>query len=341
MEVKQIPVYAERDRNGTYTINFLENGNFKVFRCGCDEAFDENNYLQSNGDEPLKITSPYPQERLVFAVSRNESPEYFYVSERHIPLEGTPNFRDLGGFITDSGRQVKWGTFFRSGMLSLLTETDLEYFKTLNIKTIIDFRSEIEAQTEPDKFPEGFGVKRIASPIGNPADFEKLAESTKKNAGAQEAVREIMMAGASAFVSVLEDFSPVFDCMKEGKPFLFHCSAGKDRTGLAAALVLLTLGVNRATAIEDYLLSNKYTIPFFSKHLNLITELGISKDIAIAASGVNREFLEKTLDTIDEKFGGFGSMLEKKFGIDQALREKLIKKHTFENTHGMLSNKYV
>lgn len=327
MEKNTIPVSAKRDISGFYILDFAQSADFRVFKGSCEKSFVKDDLYPSRG-ESIKIMSSYPDERLVFAVGKNEEPGYYYVSEKHIPMQGTPNFRDLGGIINKHGKQVRWGCFFRSGVLNRLTETDLSYFRTLNIKTVIDLRSDFEAEREPENFPDGFGVNYLRAPIGNPADFDKLIESSNTNENAESAVHSVMLRGAKDFVEVIKDFKPVFDAMLKGDPFLFHCSAGKDRTGLGAALILSLLEVDKEAVLEDYLLSNKYTIPYFTKYINVIMELGVSKEIAIAAAGVKREFLETTLNVIEEKYGSFERMAEEVFGIDKALKQKLIQKYT-------------
>lgn len=319
MKKDNIKVFAERGEDGIYILRFGAEGIFSVF--------SEGETLESGGEE-LKISVPFPQERRLFAVTQEGNAKKIYISEKHIPMHGTPNFRDLGGMINKSGKQIKWGSFFRSGMLSRLTDTDLEYFKTLGIKTVIDFRSDDEVLQEPDKFPDGHSVNYVRTPIGNPAEFEKLVEDFEKKQNAQHAVRSVMLRGAEAFVEVLADFKPVIEAMRKGEPFLFHCSAGKDRTGLSAALILSILDVDREIILEDYLLSNKYTIPYFTKYVSLITDLGIPKDVALAASGVNREFLETTFKKIDEKYVNFDNMFMKVFNVGSEEKKKFIEKYT-------------
>ena len=327
MEKNAIPVSVKRCSSGFYLFDFSEKADFKIFRGLPGEKFSENNFYSSGG-ESIKIMSSYPKERLVFAVKKNEEAGYYYVSEKHMPMSGTPNFRDLGGIVNKHGKQIKWGSFFRSGVLNRLTETDLAYFNTLGIKTVIDFRSDYEAEREPESFPGSFNINYVRAPIGNPADFDKLIEASNKNENGEDTVHSVMMRGAKGFVDGIKGFQPVFDAMIKGVPFLFHCSAGKDRTGLGAALILSLLDVEKEAVFEDYLLSNEYTIPYFAKYISVLTDLGISAEIARAAAGVKREFLETTLNAIDDKYGSFVNMAEEVFGINEKLKRELLQKYT-------------
>ncbi|MCL2335082.1 MAG: tyrosine-protein phosphatase [Endomicrobia bacterium] len=329
MDSKRIvPAVAERTENGDYVINFKESGNFKVFSGNSEKSMEKEVFLRSSG-KSISVRSNFPQERLLFKISKDDNPDFFYVSERHIPMRGTPNFRDLGGIVNKHGRQIKWGKFFRSGNISSLTDEDLEYFKTLKIKKVIDLRSRAEIEREPEKLPRGGHIKYINVPISNPAEFGKLVEEMKNSSGAQNAVDAVMLKGAHDFTSALAEFKPVIDAMIEGGPFLCHCSAGKDRTGIASALILSILDVEKAAVLEDYMLSNEYTVPYFSKYISFITELGIPEDIARAASGVKKEFLETTLNDIGIKYGSFDEMAKEVFGIDAEIKKELLRRFTY------------
>lgn len=319
MKIEKIPVFARRGSDGVYEIGFSSQGRYRVFY--------GNKMFESKG-ESLKIEVPFPGERAVFSVRRDDESDETYVSEKLIPMRGVPNFRDLGGIINKNGKQIKWGKIFRSGMLSRLTGEDSLYFKTLAIKTVIDFRGDREAEREPDKLPRDYPVNYIRVPVGNPSDIEKLSDILGRSREAEETFKSLMLRGAEILTGSPEHFKPVFEAMERGESFLFHCSAGKDRTGFAAALILSALDVGRDEIVDDYLLSNKYTVPYFEKYISIITDMGISKDIALAATGVRKEFLDAVFAMIDAKYGKFDNMLSEVFGIDAGKKSRLMEKYT-------------
>lgn len=190
---------------------------------------------------------------------------------RLLPLEGGRNFRDLGGYETEDGRVVKWGQVYRSGVMSGLTDADYDYLKSLGVRVICDFRESDERSREPTDWranevayltfadPETGG-----DPIANPM-FEALMSP--------DATAEDVAAGmAAGYVSIAKDeregYTQMFDRLAGGDiPLAFNCSAGKDRAGTAAALLLTALGVPRETVVHDYSLSDDY-VDFMSEFLN-------------------------------------------------------------------------
>lgn len=172
-----------------------------------------------------------------------------------IGLEGAPNFRDLGGYTAADGRVVRFGRVFRSGHLANLTDPDLAVLTTLGIRTVVDFRSEFGVETfGRDRLPGG--VQYISLPIGA--------------GGADPAMRAAMEAGRFSELPDLADanrafirenppeFGQILRLIADSSnlPLVFHCIGGKDRTGIAAALLLSILGVPWSTVRNDYLASN-------------------------------------------------------------------------------------
>ena len=177
---------------------------------------------------------------------------------RAIPLEGQRNFRDLGGYRTADGRhQVRWGMIYRSGSLARLTDKDYAVLAPLGITSVIDFRSTAERASEPTNWRAG--EPEILTKAYTSKGEAALMGAMQGPDASQAKVRDAMIGFYHQMPEQYADqYSEVFHRLATHKaPLLFHCTAGKDRTGLASALVLTVLGVPRTKVIEDYVLTEK------------------------------------------------------------------------------------
>ena len=180
---------------------------------------------------------------------------------RRVLFEGAVNFRDLGGYRAGAGRQTRWGQVYRADNLAGLTEADLIRLEGLGLRTLIDFRLPMEREASPD------GYRRARRPArGSGLHPSRHA----RNAGARQSRNNPgpgdPTAGdgaiSPAFVDHTEEYRQTFVvALDPSYPPLLHCTSGEDRTGFAAALLLLALGVSRKTVIEDYNLTNLFRRP--------------------------------------------------------------------------------
>ena len=181
-------------------------------------------------------------------------------AERLLPLEGGRNFRDLGGYRTADGRRVKWGKVYRSGTMAQLTDGDYDFLSGLGIRVICDFRTNEERELEPTVW----GTKdakvdyrtRDYSAASSGSRLKVLFES---DTATPETVRAAMISlyGDLAYQHA-QSYRTMFKSLAAGEaPLAFNCAAGKDRTGVAAALLLTMLGVPQETVVEDYALSER------------------------------------------------------------------------------------
>jgi len=179
------------------------------------------------------------------------------VRERRVELTGQDNFRDLGGYEASDGRRVKWRHLYRSGELSALTDEDVDKLAGLGIRTVVDLRGEAEVATKgPDRLPPGAALHSIAiepgdlSPILGPAfvtgDFSTVPEDLLLQIN-----REYVRDWRHSLASLLRVAADPANC-----PLVFHCTQGKDRAGINAAMLLSALGVPWKAVLEEYLLSN-------------------------------------------------------------------------------------
>jgi protein-tyrosine phosphatase len=181
--------------------------------------------------------------------------------ERRIDLEGALNFRDLGGYPTTDCRVVAWGRLFRSDGLHQLTSTDLDVLHGLGIKVVCDLRNTNEVTVDVSRFPADERVKRLHLPIGGDAaaapsiiDLIRAGEIAAFGVERVIEVYSLMLEhGAASFGTIVRQAAD-----PDQLPLLFHCTAGKDRTGVTAMLLLSVLGVGDDDILDDYALTTDY-----------------------------------------------------------------------------------
>jgi protein-tyrosine phosphatase len=179
---------------------------------------------------------------------------------RQLPLQGGQNFRDLGGYRTRSGKTVRWGVLYRSGSMHFLTAADHDYLAKRGIRTVCDFRSTKERSSEPVVWPAGKGPRVLAD------DYEMDTSALAPKSDRMPTAADAKATMTATYPALLKQFNGqyrrMFGELLAGRvPLAFNCTAGKDRTGVAAALILTALDVPRETVIQDYLLTNKYFDP--------------------------------------------------------------------------------
>jgi len=190
------------------------------------------------------------------------------LADKHLPMTGGFNFRDLGGYTTVDGRHVKWGKILRSDDLHGLTDNDLEYLASVPLVSVVDFRSQEEIEQGPDKNP--LSLKENYKYSISPGNLMGAIISDLQNITAMRA--DTLMMGMNELLvsdtASINQYRKFFELLQdeEKTPLMFHCSAGKDRTGMGAALVLFSLGVDEQTILNDYLLSNVYLANKYEKY---------------------------------------------------------------------------
>ncbi|MDR1562442.1 MAG: tyrosine-protein phosphatase [Dysgonamonadaceae bacterium] len=179
-------------------------------------------------------------------------------AERIISLEGPFNFRDLGGYYTESNRQVKWGKLFRSSSLTMLTRRDVKTLKRLNINTIIDLRTEAEQYKYPYRYraKQVFSVPLLGNPNGPRFWLDKILSG---QIGKEDVTSYLSVVNTFFLENNSQYFKQVFDILVDDKnyPVIFNCMHGNDRTGVVSALVLFALGVDWNQTLDDWLMSDK------------------------------------------------------------------------------------
>jgi len=235
-----------------------------------------------------------------------------------VPLQGGSNFRDLGGHRTAGGATVRRGHVFRSAHLGGLTDADRAALGKLGVRTIVDLRGVNEAAETPHLI-DGLACRVVGAHI-EPAVGDRI-----RNAVAGGTASPFMM--MELFTDHYRDyprrcapgFRTLFTTLSDGthRPLVFHCTAGKDRTGFASALLLTLLGVPWDDVMEDYLRTND----LWTGHVGRYPELDIDTRAAIIEA--RRPYLEAAFAVVRDDFGSSEAFAEKALGLDAKARERL------------------
>ncbi|MGH7963991.1 MAG: tyrosine-protein phosphatase, partial [Candidatus Binatia bacterium] len=227
-------------------------------------------------------------------------------AETLLRLESVLHFRDLGGHVTTDGHIVRQGRLYRSGAFSHVTDQDLSQVQTLKIASICDLRGEDERTRAPNRWPQDQATKVILLNVTDDRTLWRRLSSTLSAESARTLMIEVYRRMPRSFVSVL----PVLIARllePDGLPAVIHCTAGKDRTGFACALLLLTLGVPRDAVYQDYLLSteldgNQRALDFITRELTLRTGTVPDSEAIRPFITVKPEYLDTALDTMTAEY---------------------------------------
>lgn len=237
---------------------------------------------------------------------------------RHVRVQGAINFRDLGGYATADGHHVKWRVLYRSADISALTTADLDTLKARNIVYDVDLRGVAESAKAPDKLNPGMDY--ILCPAGsdsmNGALFRHVAGMTQGG----DSLMRVFYTNTTYLTPRYKPFFGKLLVLPSGNALVFHCTAGKDRTGIAAALLLYALGVPYETIRADYEATNYYRAGDNERSMKSLTGMHISEPVARALMSANGEYLDATFDALRAQYGSVDRYLEEQLGLD---REKI------------------
>lgn len=230
---------------------------------------------------------------------------------RHIVFDGTRNFRDLGGISTQSG-VTRRGIVFRSERLSDFSDADCQRLSELGVKTIIDMRSEEERERAPNRLaPDGLArqIHRPFLPRHTLAMFEAINSGEYAESDAIAAMLRQYDALALEHVA---DYRQVIDDLlaPAAAPVVFHCTSGKDRTGMVAAILLLALGAERSAIVEDYVITEG-RIPSVD-YLNEAADPAAIEAVMAAKA----DYIEAAIAAMERSFGSVDQYLKRGIGID-------------------------
>ncbi|MEY2425731.1 MAG: protein-tyrosine phosphatase [Actinomycetota bacterium] len=246
---------------------------------------------------------------------------------RHVALEGTLNLRDLGGYASGLGGAIRHGCLFRSDELHALTDADLETVAALGVRVVFDLRNDQERGLKPNRLWPDVELHERETASHEPTNAGRtLADEIVSGWTGVPDDDEF----AKVYIDLLTRLAPelrrivTLAADADQRPLLFHCAAGKDRTGIAAAVLLGLLGVDEATILDDYELTTQFSTPKrLAEVAHLIEEHGANLDHIRQFISARRPVLAKMLDHLHATWGGFERYATEVLGVEADLTARL------------------
>ncbi len=304
-------------KENTYVVNLAGAGKNKVTWNYLPDTWKSAQIVDPRSShDTVVIASAHPFFKL------DKGRRAYYSSSRAVVLQGASNFRDLGGYPTKSGKQMKWGKIYRSADISKLTDNDVKILSDLNIKMVCDLRGEKEAELAPDRIP--VGTDRIllsagSENIGAPGSFMKYMKTPER-------ADSMILSVYTRTDHLGKKYKPMFDqllALESDKALLFHCTAGKDRTGVGAALILYSLGVDESVIFKDYELTNEYRKESNEQFVKMLKAQGLPEAAGRSMMAAKPEYLKAAFDAIEKQYGSMDSFLDKEIGLTAEKRNVL------------------
>jgi protein-tyrosine phosphatase len=246
------------------------------------------------------------------------------LKKRHLNFSGAKNFRDLGGYRTADNRTVRWGLLYRSDALHKLIDADQKHLAALMLERIIDFRAAHEKEHEPDRLPVELSERVVEIPILDSSTkvWHESRDEFVKNLKNMDPVKYMVETNVDLVMRFAPEMQQFFGELlaAEGRPILFHCAAGKDRTGFTAALILRILGVPQETVMADYLLTNQHFLAAYKWNL-MFARLMKGKRFAEVLKGFMEArpiYLSAAFEAMDREYGSFENYVHNGLGLTDA-----------------------
>jgi protein-tyrosine phosphatase len=241
---------------------------------------------------------------------------------RVVALDGGVNFRDLGGYVNNGGQRVKWRKILRCGHLANLSEKDLDTLERIGVNKIHDFRRNEEQSQSPSQAIRAEFIDDYQISIG---DISRFWEFLFEGALTPDSSHDLVV---NSYRSCIDVVIPAFSRFMRhivdnaNHTSVFHCSAGKDRTGMAAALILAALDVPRQTIVEDYLLTQQHydssrLIEIIEGHLRDAKVDNWDREWLTPYVSVHEDNIVAFLDAIDDRYGSMNHYLKGGLGLSQ------------------------
>ena len=269
----------------------------------------------------VTIADPCPGSRPYFQLVSTAG-DKISVAERGLQIAGVINARDLGGYKTTDGKHVKWGVLFRTAELANVTSSGAAYIKNLGVKTIIDLRTTADINKSPEVNFAGITAKHI-NVMGDDFDKEIRNHYPKFNWAAMQSTNPppspVQMSDYMRmlykyyidYAAPQQEANEFLIFMQTNtSPVIWHCSAGKDRTGLMTATFLYALGVPEDTIMKDFMLTNDFVAAANPKGLRQMGEYAFD-----AYYGVDESYLAAAFDEMKSKYGSIDNYLTQVCGL--------------------------
>jgi protein-tyrosine phosphatase len=325
-------INIDRTEKGNFRIDWkplVENLRVSVYTGKSPDAIDlKKPAISVTNQSSVVMQGLDPNVRHYFAVI-TDGGYRIIAAERRVKLEGAFNFRDLGGYQSIDGRRIKWGRIYRSDSLTRLTASDRDVLKQIGIKLVCDLRAPAEVKKRPDHLPEDGAIEYLNFPIVS-GNFDTVTAHEKIKKGDIDWLTEDYM--IKGYINTIDSYATtwaaVFDRLAApaSYPLVFHCTGGKDRAGVCAALILLSLGVSEEIVIYDHGLSNEFLAEILPKLYSYFSSFGIEKENLLPYLTALPAAMTTLLDHIQHTYGSAVEYLKNKAGVSQKTLDQLKQK---------------
>lgn len=321
-----ITVLSEKDAQGNYTLKWeifpdRDNMPVEIYASDNDSIFPTEPIIQAKSDDYIAVINKADSLGFRFFRLKVDGLLSNIVTNRFFELDSVQNFRDIGGYRTNDNHVVRWGKVFRSGDFSRMTEGDAEEIEKLGLKTIIDLRSKRSIAKRPDRL---LLMRRYELPVS-----QNMPDSiSRKILDGQFLRGDAIIYTQDWYKSMVENytesFALLFDYLADESnyPLVYHCSLGKDQSGLATYFLLRILDVPVDTIEEDYIYS-EYAINK-SKIMHGVENLSESRQEAFTMiARTDPSFLKYAISCIRHKSGSIEDYLKKDLRITPEKKQKI------------------
>lgn len=312
-----VPLSATRQANGSVHIQPITMPeNMTVYSGSHPSTIDQSHPIAHHVESETIIMPSAPTTTPYYMIADRDHTQI--VGERVLPLQGAVNFRDIGGYRTEDGQHTRWGQVFRTGSLSGLTTSDWDYLQSIDVKIVCDLRSNEELAAEPEHLPSD-AIQYIHLPLFTEENsFQRLRtlvfQPGRIASMLPETYTKVMIdQNPQVFRGVLSRLAD-----PDNLPAIYHCTAGKDRTGVTTALLLSVLGVPDDTIIADYTLSNRdyaYFFSYASRALKPVAWLGLNAEMLHPLLVADAQTIITTLTHVRTTYGTVENYLISRAGL--------------------------
>jgi len=248
-------------------------------------------------------------------------------AKRVVPVKGAVNFRDDGGYTTKDGHHVKWGRVYRSAAISQLTDADMDLLAGRHIYTVVDLRGTEESKKAPDRLLPN--TDYILCPAGSDSVGNWMKNAANLRNG--DSLMESFYTSTQYFGPRYKPFFDKLLQLPDTSALLFHCTAGKDRTGMGAAFFLYALGVPENVIIEDYTATNTYRAAENEQMMKaMVNYMHVNEQTAKDMMAAKPEYIEATFAAVKKQYGSVDKFLKEACGLTPAkikiLKDKYLEK---------------
>jgi protein-tyrosine phosphatase len=339
----KLPARVDRLANGRFHLTWQPTAErVQVFVGPSAEEIEITSPIaEARGSQSLEVSLAESYARPFFALrfgdvgrslNEKDNGRILIVAERILPVEGGINLRDLGGYVGLNGRPVRWGRVYRSGMLHHLPPIGWQMLANLGLRWVCDLRSEIEVEQNPTVLPPGTAVSPLSLPVQSPDSRVRQLYSVWRNRNQLDQIlfeiyTRVMLDNNAAIIGdILRQLANAGNL-----PFLYHCTAGKDRTGVVTAVLLCLLGVDDETIIADYSLSNAHYDQYYdtlNQDIQRMSSLGFDVDQRHPLFLAQPQMMADTLAYLRQQYGSIERYVRQQAGLDEQtivqIRENLL-----------------